>query len=133
MLGEGRDEGAEGDSARVGEEARDFADAADILVAVRRRETEVAAEAVVAADVVSVEAVAENSLGEEESWRSFNSSTLMIRIDLLTLATRYSSSANAIVVLPAPDSPVNQTVQPLKAFLLPRPSTWPRSFRETLM
>ena len=56
----------------------------------------------------------------------------MIRIDLLTLATRYSSSANAIVVLPAPDSPVNHTVQPLKAFLLPRPSTWPRSFRETL-
>ena len=77
MLGEGRDKGAEGDGARVGEEARDFADAADILVAVRRRESEVAAEAVVAADVVSVEAVAENSLGEEEKWRSFNSSSLM--------------------------------------------------------
>ena len=77
VLGEGRDKGAEGDGARVGEEARDFADAADILVAVRRRESEVAAEAVVAADVVSVEAVAENSLGEEEKWRSFNSSSLM--------------------------------------------------------
>ena len=77
MLGEGGDEGAEGDGARVGEQARDFADAADILVAVRRRESEVAAEAVVAPDVVSVEAVAENSLGEEEKWRSFNSSSLM--------------------------------------------------------
>ena len=78
MLGEGRDEGAEGDGARVGKEARDFADAANILVAVRRRETEVAAEAVVAADVVSVEAVAEHSLGEEESWRCFNLSPLTI-------------------------------------------------------
>ena len=68
VLGEGRDKGAEGDGARVGEEARDFADAADILVTVRRRETEVAAEAVVAADVVTVEAVAENSLGEKETF-----------------------------------------------------------------
>ena len=65
VLGEGRDEGAEGDGARVGEQARDFADAADILVAVRRRESEVAAEAVVAADVVTVEAVGGDAPGHE--------------------------------------------------------------------
>ena len=67
VLGEGRHEGAEGDGARVGKEARHFADAANVLVAVSRREAEIAAEAVVAADVVSVEAVAEYTLREGNS------------------------------------------------------------------
>ena len=62
MLSEGRDEGAEGDGARVGKEARDFADPANVLVAVCRREPEVAAEAVITANVVSVEGVAEYTL-----------------------------------------------------------------------
>lgn len=63
VLCERRDEGAEGDGARVGKEARDFANAANVLVAVGRRESEVAAKAVIAANVVSVEAVAEYALG----------------------------------------------------------------------
>ena len=132
MLGEGRDEGADGDGARFGKEARDFADAANVLIAVCRREAEVAAEAAVAADVVSVEAIAEYALGggknndsvcEVYSVEIVTGVLIYYLCSTLTLATRYSSSANAIVVLPAPDSPVNHTVQPTKSFLLPRPST----------
>ena len=116
VVGEGRDEGAEGDGARVGKEPRDFGDAADVLVAAVLAEPEVAAEAT--ANVVSVEAVAEHALRST----AFIMSVKRVAKEL-TLATRYSSSAKAIVVLPAPDRPVNHTVQPLKAlFLLPRPS-----------
>ena len=76
MLGEGRDEGADGDGARFGKEARDFADAANVLIAVCRREAEVAAEAAVAADVVSVEAIAEYALGGEKIMIAFVKSIL---------------------------------------------------------
>jgi hypothetical protein len=56
MSSEGRNEGADANGAGIGEKLGHFRHPSDVLVAVGRREAEVAAEAL--ADIVAVEAVA---------------------------------------------------------------------------